>query len=530
MDPTCGLVDKFRDLVLNLAWEQLCYLIYYHRNIDQLNRQLLKLTLERISVQHRIDEAENNGEQTEDNVLHWLHEVDELSNQVQKFHGESQAKSACNITSCPNPWLRYKLSKRAEAIAQEAVKIYGNRNFDRVSYRAPLPSMPELTNREGNEGIDSRVRIMNQILEELRKPGVNMIGLCGLGGVGKTTIAKEVAKNQKIFEKVIMATVSQELNIQKIQGQIAEKLSMKLNEKDEDVRVVRLCERLKQEKNMLLILDDLWEELDLGKVGVERNSKINEGCKILLTSRNETMLSKSMKCQTIISMGVVSKDEAWELFQSIAKLSIESSNTNLKSIATKIVQKCGGLPLAIGTAAKALKDKNIEGLRDYLLRLKHPLARSVTGIKEVDTILKLSYEPLSPEDKYIFLLFAILSHDPSIEDLLMYSVRLDILKHTQDMGDARNAIFLIVGKLKSLNLFLDSFSSHHFTMHDVFRDVALSIAFEELNAFIVSHSRLNEWPDEIDLQCRRGICLQESDICDLPEELHGPILEFFFAK
>ncbi|KAI9076882.1 hypothetical protein K1719_041186 [Acacia pycnantha] len=78
--------------------------------------------------------------------------------------------------------------------------------------------MVELTNREGNEGIDSRVPIMNQILKELRNPSVNMIGLCGLGGVGKTTIAKEVAKNQNIFKKVIMATVSQELNIEKIQG------------------------------------------------------------------------------------------------------------------------------------------------------------------------------------------------------------------------------------------------------------------------------------------------------------------------
>ncbi|KAI9076833.1 hypothetical protein K1719_041137 [Acacia pycnantha] len=79
------------------------------------------------------------------------------------------------------------------------------------------PSVVELTNKEGNEGIDSKVSIMNQISEELRNPDVNMIELCGLGGVGKTTIAKEVAKNKKVFEKVIMATVSQKLNIEKIQ-------------------------------------------------------------------------------------------------------------------------------------------------------------------------------------------------------------------------------------------------------------------------------------------------------------------------
>ncbi|KAI9076852.1 hypothetical protein K1719_041156 [Acacia pycnantha] len=164
---------------------------------------------------------------------------------VQKFHEEeSQTKAESNITSCPNPLLHYKPSKRAKAMTEEVAKIYANRNFDRISYTVPFPSMVELTNKEGNEGIGSRAPIMNQILQELRNLGVNMIGLCGFGGVGKTTITKEVAKNQKIFEKVIMATVSQELNIDKIQGQIAEKLSMQLSENNKDVSAFRLCERL----------------------------------------------------------------------------------------------------------------------------------------------------------------------------------------------------------------------------------------------------------------------------------------------
>ncbi|KAI9071982.1 hypothetical protein K1719_046065 [Acacia pycnantha] len=64
----------------------------------------------------------------------------------------------------------------------------------------------------------------------------NMIGLCGLGGVGKTTIAKAIEKekeNQKVFEKVIMAMVSQEMNIGHIQDQIIEKPGMQLNERTE---------------------------------------------------------------------------------------------------------------------------------------------------------------------------------------------------------------------------------------------------------------------------------------------------------
>ncbi|KAK4259569.1 hypothetical protein QN277_005887 [Acacia crassicarpa] len=527
MDPTCGLVDKFRDLLLNLTWEHLRYLIYYHRNIDQLNGQLKDLTLERSSLQHQIDEAENNGEKIFEKVLHWLAEVDELSEQVQKFHEESQAKAECNITSCPNPWLRYKLSKRAKEITEEVTKMYAKRSFVRISYPVPLPSMVELNNREGNEEIDSRVPIMNQILEEFRIPGVNMIGLCGIGGIGKTTIAKEVAKNQTIFEKVIMATVSQELNIEKIQGQIAEKLSMQLSENDKDVRAFRLCERLKQEKNMLLILDDLWEELDLGKVGIPCFNV--ESCKILLTSRDKSLLSNLMECQKIVEVGALSKDEALELFKKIAKLSTDSSSPELISITTDIVQKCGGLPLAIATAAKALRNKDINAWKDALVRLNNPFRRNNTLTREVDTILKWSFDCLSSlEYKKFFLLATMLSHDPSIEHLLMYSVGLDILDGIENMEDARVGVSTIVSKLKSLNLFLDSISSHHVTIHDVFRDVALPIASNEFHAFI--RRRLKEWPDANMLQGYEGICLQESDISDLPEELHCPRLQFFFLN
>jgi putative protein kinase ArgK-like GTPase of G3E family len=49
-------------------------------------------------------------------------------------------------------------------------------------------------------------------MEALKDDKVNMIGLCGMGGVGKTTLVKEVgrrAKELQLFPEVLMATVSQ---------------------------------------------------------------------------------------------------------------------------------------------------------------------------------------------------------------------------------------------------------------------------------------------------------------------------------
>ncbi|XP_028784136.1 probable disease resistance protein At4g27220 [Neltuma alba] len=541
MDITCGtlsgLVEKLRDLVIDLTWEQLRYLFQYHRNIEELNERLEELTLERSSKQHQIDNARNNLEQIEKKVEHWLRTADEILEQTQMFHEEeSQAKTDCSVTSCPNLWLRYKLSKRAKAMAQEVVEIYGKRNFDRVSYPVPPRSMPELLNKESSEGVGSRTQIVNQIMEHLHNPSVNIVGLCGHGGVGKTTIAEEVAmkaKNQNMFKRVIMATISSELNVVKIQAWIAGMLGMQLNDESEEARACRLCERLQQEENLLLILDDLWKQNDLVKVGIPivgvgNDSKKNEGRKILLTSRDRMLLLNHMKCKDIIEVGVLSENEALELFKRISELPIDSSTSdNLISVAYEIVRKCHGLTLAIVAAANALRGKNLDEWQDFCKRLNHPLRRNITGIKEVDEILKSSYDCLSSEKKRIFLLSAMLSHDPSIEDLLMYSMGLDILDGIENIEDGHIGVSAAVSKLKSLNLFLDSFSSHYFTIHDVFRDVVLSITPNELKAFIVRHRSLKEWPGKNKLEDYKGICLQKSDISDLPEELHGPRLEFF---
>ncbi|XP_054778266.1 probable disease resistance protein At1g52660 [Prosopis cineraria] len=144
-----------------------------------------------------------------------------------------------------------------------------------------------------------------------------------------------------------MAPLSDDVNIESIQSQVAERLGTQLNEKIVDTRASRLRERLKHAKNMLLILDDLWDELDLGKVGIpsidyENNIKKNE------------------------------ENEARELFKRIAYLSFNSSGPDLISIATEIVRKSGGLPIAIVTIAKALRNKDVNKWKDALACLKNP--------------------------------------------------------------------------------------------------------------------------------------------------------------
>ncbi|MBA0670626.1 hypothetical protein Goklo_028959 [Gossypium klotzschianum] len=92
-----------------------------------------------------------------------------------------------------------------------------------------------------------------------------------MAAVGKTLLVKEVSRQVqegKLLDSVVMAIVSSTPYIQKIQDQIAMLLVLKIEEKSTIVRGHRLCERLMNEKKVVIVLDDIWKKLDLEEVGI----------------------------------------------------------------------------------------------------------------------------------------------------------------------------------------------------------------------------------------------------------------------
>lgn len=165
------------------------------------------------------------------------------------------------------------------------------------------------------ETFDSRNLTFKEIIEALKDDNVNIIGVYGMGGVGKTTLVKEVAKQageEKLFDEMVMSVISQTMNVRNIQGEIANKLGLKLDQESESGRATRLCERLKQSASVLLILDDVWRLLDLEAIGIPHNN-VHKGCKLLLTSRSKDVCYE-MNAQVCVPVNVLSKLDAWNLF------------------------------------------------------------------------------------------------------------------------------------------------------------------------------------------------------------------------
>ncbi|KAK9218743.1 hypothetical protein WN943_007380 [Citrus x changshan-huyou] len=280
------------------------------------------------------------------------------------------------------------------------------------------------------EAFESRMSILNEITDALKNGDVNTLGIYGIGGIGKTTLAKEVARraeNDKLFDQVVFSEVSESQDIRKIQREIADKLGLKFDEESESGRARRLHDRLKKEKRILVILDNIWGNLDLKAAGIPHGDD-HRGCKVLLTARTLDTLSRKMDSQKNFSVSFLKEEEAWSLFKKMAGDYVEGNE--LKEVARDVAKECAGLPVAIVTVATALRDNNsLFDWKDALEQLRRPSSTNLMNVQPTAyKAIKLSYDKLAGEElKNIFLLIGYTAI-ASIDDLLMYGMGMGLFQ------------------------------------------------------------------------------------------------------
>ncbi|XP_028789180.1 uncharacterized protein LOC114745197 [Neltuma alba] len=551
MEVLTAIAGKIAELTVIPIGRQVGYLLSYKENYKELEDKIEDLRSTKLRIEHLVEAERRNGKEIEVDVVSWQERVDETLKEVEKL-GEDQTHTSarCWKWSFPNLISRHQLGRKAKKMAFTIAELKEKGTFDRGVGHVPASGIASLISATpGNEKLDSRLSVQEQVILALTDPKVSKVGIYGWGGVGKTTLAKEVAKHVKddrLFDVVAMATGSQTLDVERVQDEIAYQLGFHLDEKTSIGRADRLCARIKLEKNILIILDDLWEEIDLDKLGIPSEQDLKggkfsltskrlvmpqknetyQGCKLLFTSRRLDILQKN-ETQKNFVVEALNNAESRSLFEDIVGDAIKDAN--LQKIATQVVERCAGLPVMIVSIAKSLKhNKNIHYWKAALNNLKRVDNGDMYGT--VFSAFEFTYNRLEDDEmKKVFLLCGV--HGPSmvVRDLLKYVIGLGILKYIDTLEEARSELYKIIDHLKASCLLIedDASETNVIKMHDLVSEVAVSIARKNEYVFVLRNGRMQDWPSKGFLEECTQIILENYFIQELPQKLECPNLKFF---
>nr|POF10503.1 disease resistance protein rps5 [Quercus suber] len=397
----------------------------------------------------------------------WLQEVETINGEIQTIEEEGGR-------GIWKYFPRMHMGKLACQKIQEVKELYQRGGFrDSLVVDPPVSHGEELPTTTF-VGQSTTERTIERVREHLLDENFRRIAVYGMGGIGKTTVMKQInndlSKERDKFDNIIWVTVSKSSSVFKLQEDIARKLKLDLTDsEDETTRAGKLNNELKNWKRYVLILDDMWEAFHLEDVGIPEPTPTN-GCRLLLTTRSLEVCNR-MDCVNI-KMELLSEKESWNLF--LDKVGRDVLNTqDIEPIVKEVVKECARLPLAIVTIAGSLKNEKWD--RRFGLPKKGPKNVDAAAIFE---ILRFSYERLKDEDLQHCLLYCALfcedhefERDELIEDLIDEGIieRMESRQAESDRGHT------MLNKLERACL-LETGINRNVKLHDLIRDMALEIA------------------------------------------------------
>ncbi|WVZ12952.1 hypothetical protein V8G54_017482 [Vigna mungo] len=436
--------------------------------------------------------------------------LDECSIHFTKMHSHD-GHTSCLSRLHPNDILfRFNIAKRMKDITQRFHDIHEERRtFELRDGVTEKPTVDDgeddqttsvITERRFYGRDDDQEKIVKVLLEANNNEDLTVYPIVGMGGLGKTTLAKHVFHDDRVckhFDLTIWVYVSVDFNVKAILQSIIEYATGQNPNLHTLEAMGKKVEEVLQSKRYLLVLDDVWNEnqekwKDLE--GMLRFARGAKGATVLVTTRLEEVAS-IMETHPAYHLTELSEYDSWSLFKSYAFGPNREEKKELAAIGEDIVKKCVGSPLAIKTLGSLLHDQTAvtqwENIKESEIWDIRSESSSMTGKENsIMRALKLSYFNLELSLRRCFSFCAIFPKGFEIvkEELIHLWMANGFIKSegNVEVEDVANNVWR---KLYRRSFFQEAKSDKFGTItsckiHDLFYDLAKSIMGEECAAFV----------------------------------------------
>nr|AAU04764.1 MRGH9 [Cucumis melo] len=265
-------------------------------------------------------------------------------------------------------------------------------------------------------------------LNDLEPNVVRFIGIIGMGGIGKTTIAEvfydRVArifgKNRcflRIYEHTTLLSLQQQLLSQLLQTK-----DLIINNENEGARMIG--SRLK-DKRVLIVLDGVKEKSQLDQL-VGNPNWFGSGSKIIITTRNRDVLRQPNYKDKMVeySMEFLDTKSAMTLFCKHA-FGCGFPSKNFEDFSKEIVERVKGHPQALIQIGSSLYDKGIEIWKEELKSLEEDYNNRIFKT------LKISFDDLEKTSQEVFLDLACFFNEKTKEKVIEILKSFDYRPHSE---------------------------------------------------------------------------------------------------